>query len=467
MSFSNNDPARLLVTASFTQPVVCPVLVGRTSHLDALHQIIDRANDGQRQTILIAGEAGVGKSRLVAEAKAYATLRGFSLLQGACFPQDSACPYAPFLDLLRSHFAKHSAAAIIAAVGHVPRTTTAATLPSGTVTFLFTDIEGSTQLWERHPNAMKLALARHDTLLRQAIQSHGGYVFKTVGDAFCAAFAAAPAALAAALAAQRVLHAETWSETPINVRMALHTGNAEERDGDYFGPPLNRVARLLSAGHGGQTLLSAATQGLVRNHLPEGIRLRDMGEWRLKDLARPEHIFQLLAPDLPADFPPLKTLDVDGPHVSEAMPHIRREQDVEPFAPALLRLLPGLVRLPADIPALAALDPEQERQRLFAALAEFFTRKAAQQPLLLIVEDLHWSDEGSLDFLIYLLRRSANQPLILIGTYRSDEVGPRLGRWLAQLDREHLAQELSLTALTRDEIAAMLRATFALDRRAV
>jgi len=182
-------------------------------------------------------------------------------------------------------------------------------LPTGTVTFLFTDIEGSTRMWEKHPEAMQTALIRHDMLLRENIEAFDGYVFKTVGDAFCAAFRTAPAALDAALAIQRALLAEPWGETPIRVRVALHTGNAQERDGDYFGSPLNRVARLLSAGHGGQTLISAATQELVRDQLTPGVSLKDLGERRLKDLDRAERIFQLVIPGLPADFPPLKTLE--------------------------------------------------------------------------------------------------------------------------------------------------------------
>jgi class 3 adenylate cyclase len=124
-------------------------------------------------------------------------------------------------------------------------------LPSGTITFLCTDIEGSTQLWEQHPEAMRLALARHDTILRQTIAAHDGVVFKSGGDGVYAAFARAPDALRAAVAAQQALIAERWAEiSQLHVRIVLHTGVAEERDGDYFGPPLNRTARLLAVGHG-------------------------------------------------------------------------------------------------------------------------------------------------------------------------------------------------------------------------
>jgi len=183
-------------------------------------------------------------------------------------------------------------------------------LPSGTVTFLFTDIEGSTRLWEQHPEAMRLALARHDSLLEQAITQHNGHVFKTVGDAFCAAFAAPLDALAAALVAQQSLQQEDWAEVgSVRVRMALHTGAAEERKGDYFGPALNRVARLLSIGHGGQVLLSAVTQAQVRRKIPSGASLKEMGWHRLKDLQEPEHVYQLLHPSLPSEFPALNSLD--------------------------------------------------------------------------------------------------------------------------------------------------------------
>ena len=202
--------------------------------------------------------------------------------------------------------------------------------PTGTVTFLFTDIEGSTKMWERSPQAMQAALARHDELLRLAIEEHGGYVFKTIGDAFCCAFWTATDALDAALEVQRTLFDEEWQETgPLRVRIALHTGAAEEREGDYFGPPVNRVARLLSAGHGGQVLLSLPTQELVRDQLPVGTSLMDLGERRLKDLFRPERVFQLLATGLPSEFPPLKTLEAYRNNLPlQPTPLVGREKEV-------------------------------------------------------------------------------------------------------------------------------------------
>ena len=202
--------------------------------------------------------------------------------------------------------------------------------PTGTVTFLFTDIEGSTRLWEDDAPAMQAALARHDELLRWTIEKGGGYVFKTVGDAFCAVFPTVHDALEAAMEIQRTLIGEDREGTrPLSVRMALHTGAAKERDGDYFGPPVNRVARLLSAAHGGQVLLSLPAQELVRDQLPAGTSLRDLGEHRLKDLLRPERIFQLLAPRLPSEFPPLMTLDAYRNNLPlQPTPLVGREKEV-------------------------------------------------------------------------------------------------------------------------------------------
>ena len=210
-------------------------------------------------------------------------------------------------------------------------------LPTSTLTFLFTDVEGSTKLWERNPEAMSKALSHHDELMRNAVEANGGFVFKTVGDAFHVAFSAAAEAVEAALDAQKSLLSEEWEEPgPLRVRIALCTGTAEERGGDYFGPTLNRAARLLSAGHGGQVLLSLSTQELVGDQLPIGVELRDLGVRRLKDLFGPEHIFQLTAPDLPASFPPLKTLDVRLNNLPiQPTPLLGREREVAEIADLL------------------------------------------------------------------------------------------------------------------------------------
>ena len=236
------------------RPLVCPTIVGRANELATLHGILDEVRHGHSRVVLLSGEAGIGKSRLVAEAKSYATAQDFLLLQGQCFPTDHSSPYAPLLDLLRSHLAASSQ--------------------------------------------------------------------------------------------------------------------------DHLAAELGYLASVLSP----------------------------------------------LLPDL---FPPSP-----------------------------------------DLPPLSPLAPEQEKRRIFAALAQFFVNQARKQTVLLIIEDIHWSDETSLEFLHYLARHSTTQPLLLLLTYRSDEVRPHLRQFLAQLDRERLAQELWLAHLTRDDVDAMLRAIFSLPRLA-
>ena len=178
-------------------------------------------------------------------------------------------------------------------------------LPSGTVTFLFTDVEGSTRLWLDHSDVMHDVLARHDEIVRGAIESHAGYVVKTTGDGFLAAFSTARDALEAALSAQQVLAGEPPVQgVVVKVRMGVHTGEARVRDGDYFGSELNRAARLMAVGHGGQVLVSEVTHGLASD-----VAAFDLGSHHLKDVGE-VGIWQLTHPSLGRDFPPLRTVTV-------------------------------------------------------------------------------------------------------------------------------------------------------------
>ncbi|HEX2421344.1 MAG TPA: adenylate/guanylate cyclase domain-containing protein, partial [Acidimicrobiia bacterium] len=186
-------------------------------------------------------------------------------------------------------------------------------LPEGTVTFLFTDIESSTQHWERTPDAMRAALGAHNQIVGDALVAHGGVVFKTVGDSFYAAFADPVSALEAAMDVQRALNEGTWLiEGGIKVRIGIHTGTARSEQGDYFGPTLNRVARLTAAGHGGQILVSSATQRLSVDSLPNGVDLHSLGVHYLKDLDRPEEIFQVVVGGRAEEFGPLRTVEPES-----------------------------------------------------------------------------------------------------------------------------------------------------------
>jgi predicted ATPase/class 3 adenylate cyclase len=204
-------------------------------------------------------------------------------------------------------------------------------LPSGTVTFLFTDIEGSTRAWEQHPDAMAVALADHDRLLRGVFERHGGYVFKTVGDEFCCAFQRSRDALTAAIEAMRALQVQRWPDEigEVRVRMALHCGDAIAHDGDYFGPTLNRVARLLAIGYGGQILLTAAAAQMLEGTPLEGVVLRDLGSHRLRDLRQAEPTFQAMAEGLRASFPALASVDAHPNNLpSQISSFVGREPEI-------------------------------------------------------------------------------------------------------------------------------------------
>ena len=210
-------------------------------------------------------------------------------------------------------------------------------LPTGTVTFLFTDLEGSTRLWEEHPDAMKDALARHDEILRAAVGEHDGHVVKTTGDGLHAAFATAHDAIRAAIGAQRTLTSTDWGAIGrVGVRMGVHTGEADLRDGDYFGTAVNRAARVSAAGHGGQVLVSHATEELVRDGLGADVTLLDRGEHRLRDLSRPERLYQLSAPGLADEFPPIRSLDAyPGNLPSQLTSFVGRDRELASLAKAL------------------------------------------------------------------------------------------------------------------------------------
>ena len=192
--------------------------------------------------------------------------------------------------------------------------------PSGTVTFLFTDIEGSTRLWEERPDEMRVLVAEHDARFRAAIEANGGHIFATGGDGFAVAFSRAADAVTTAEQCQAAL-----ADLPdIKVRMGLNTGEVDERDGDYFGPPVNATARLMAAGHGGQVLLAAVTANLV-----SGLDLKHLGEHRLRDLGSPISVWQLGG----ASFPPLRSLGSAPSNLPRPLPSfVGRADDVDAIA---------------------------------------------------------------------------------------------------------------------------------------
>lgn len=203
-------------------------------------------------------------------------------------------------------------------------------IPGGTITFLFSDIEKSTRKWEESPHEMNIILQQHDKILKTVFEEYGGYIFKTVGDEFCVAFADPLDALLAGVESQKQLLGLKYGELTLNVRMGIHTGTATERDGDYFGPTLNRTARLMSAGHGGQILLSYISEMLVHDLLPESIELKCLGEQYLKDILSCEKVYQVVTSGLRADFPRLMTESIIHNNLPKQLTHfIGRQKDLK------------------------------------------------------------------------------------------------------------------------------------------
>jgi class 3 adenylate cyclase len=209
--------------------------------------------------------------------------------------------------------------------------------PSGTVTFLLTDLEGATRIWEQDPDAMTAAMVRHDEILEKTIAEHRGFVFSRMGDGIASAFATAGDAVSAASAIQRTLSDEPWrTERPLRARIGLHTDEAVVVNDNYVSQPVNRCSRLMTTARGGQIVISGATESLVRHQLPEGMELVDLGEHRLRDLGRPIRVFELIRTGNQEDFPPLRTLDAfPGNLPAQVSSFIGREAEVSNVCAAL------------------------------------------------------------------------------------------------------------------------------------
>jgi predicted ATPase/class 3 adenylate cyclase len=292
-------------------------------------------------------------------------------------------------------------------------------------TFLFTDIEGSTRLWEQQQQVMSLLLTDHNCILEHAIASHNGKVFKTVGDGFCAVFDVALDALAAALDAQRALGSVRNRKNPhsvtLKVRMGLHCGPAEERDGDYFGPTLNRTARLMAAASGGQILLSSTIKEHLWQTLPQGIQLRDLGKHRLRDLKETQNIFQIVAPDLSSNFPPIRSLSPRATNLpTQLTSFVGRNNEVDEICRLMrlshVRLLTllgsgGIGKTRLSIQAGSNLQDEYEDGVFFVALAPVAYLEGIVEA---IAEILKVDDSGDTTLLEALKAHLRNRHLLLI-----------------------------------------------------
>jgi predicted ATPase/class 3 adenylate cyclase len=288
------------------------------------------------------------------------------------------------------------------------------------VTFLFSDLEGSTRLWEAHGEAMRAALAVHDQIVRRALESAGGLVFATGGDGFGAAFSRAGEAVAAALAAQRRLAAQDWPEgISLRVRMGLHTGEADERDGDYFGPEVNRAARLMAIAHGGQIVCSQAIADLAGGHLPAGATLMDVGAHRLRDLSEPLRVFQVVGDGLASSFPPLLSMDAfPGNLPLQLSSFIGRELELARVAKALgearVVTLTGMGGVGKTRLALRAAAEELPRFREGAWLVELQAVRDPEAVAGAVAAVFRLADRAGLTVLELLIEFLATKQLLLV-----------------------------------------------------
>jgi class 3 adenylate cyclase len=390
-----------------------------------------------------------------------------------------------------------------------------AELPAGTITMLFSDIEGSTALLHRLGDRYGEALSAQRALLRSAFADFGGREMGTEGDSFFVVFASAADAVASCVAGQQALAGHDWpGGEAVRVRMGLHSGEPVRHEDGYVGLDVHRAARIAAVAHGGQVVLSEATRLLVTSRLPAGVSVKDLGLHRLKDIAAPEHIYQLVAPGLPDRFPPLKGPLAEAPAaVAGAAPIVGRVAERRALLAAYARVVAGQTQLllltgAAGIgktrlvqelcaqaasaagggevlvgesaplagaalaygPFVAALsdqagwlladdhtsDMRAARHRLFVRVLELLSSLAAKSPVVLVLEDLHWADESSRELLAFLAVRLRDKPVMMVGTLREEDLTAAVGPWLAELERRPGVTRLRLRPLPDSEIAELV-----------
>ncbi|HEY2692334.1 MAG TPA: AAA family ATPase [Streptosporangiaceae bacterium] len=389
-------------------------------------------------------------------------------------------------------------------------------LPAGTITMLFTDIEGSTVLLRRLGDRYADALSAQRALLRVAFADCGGQEMGTEGDSFFVVFGSAADAVRCCVAAQRALSGHDWpGEIPVRVRMGLHSGEPVRHEDGYVGLDVHRASRIAAAAHGGQVVLSEATRQLAGSRLPAGASLRDLGLHRLKDIEAPEHIYQLVAAGLPERFPPLKSTLAEATALAAAgaAPIVGRVPERKALLAAYARVVAshpqvllitgaagiGKTTLVEELcaqaesaaggarvllgesaplagaalaygPFVAALrdqagwlldddrtpDMLAARHRLFVRVLELLAGLAIRSPVVLVLEDLHWADDSSRELLAFLAVRLRDQPVMLVGTLREEELAGSVGQWLAELERRPRVTRLRLGRLADGEIAELV-----------
>ena len=310
-----------------------------------------------------------------------------------------------------------------------------------TVTFLLTDLEGSTRLWEQDPEAMKAAMVRHDELLEKAISARHGFIFARMGDGMAVAFATATDAASAAAGIQRALADEPWSTPrPLRARIGQHTDEGVVVNNNYASQPVNRCSRLMAAAHGGQVVISGATEVLIRDQLPDGLGLVDLGEHRLRDLGRPMRVFQLVRDGHREDFPPLRSLDsFPGNLPAQVSSFIGRRADVARVASALgesrvvtITGVGGVGKTRLAIQVAADLLP---RYREGAWLVEVASVRDPEGVVDVVAEAFHLTPRGGQSLEDSLIDQLSHKQLLLV-LDNCEHVLGSVARLVARIERK-------------------------------